>query len=179
MGSDTLSRRNFLFSAAVGASGVAAASLVGCSAATSSASAGAKTSTTDKAAKTEVALKNDIRHIGPYSQVLRANGFIWFSGQIPLDPGTGQIAGADVNTQIAQIFKNIEAELADAGATLDNVVKVTVYLADMDDFSIMNEEYAKHFNEPYPVRSCIQAVRLPIEGARVLIDAISIDPSAQ
>ena len=110
--------------------------------------------------------------IGPYSQAVRAGGFLVVSGQIPLDPDTGALVEGDVAVQTHRVFRNLAAILTAAGSSLDRVVRATVYLADMNDFSAMNEVYATYFTSPAPARSTIQAARLP-KDARVEIDVIA------
>ena len=112
--------------------------------------------------------------IGPYSQGIKAEGAtIYVSGQIPIDPATGEFAGEDIATQTAQCFKNIAAILGEAGASLADVVDVTVLLADIADFAAMNEVYATFFDEPYPARAAFQVVAMP-KGARVEIKATAV-----
>jgi 2-iminobutanoate/2-iminopropanoate deaminase len=111
--------------------------------------------------------------IGPYSQGIRAGQLVFCSGQIPLDPATGQLVGGDIAAQTRQVFANLQAVLTAAGASLDHVVKTTVYLADMNDFAAMNEVYATFFGSPAPARATVQAARLP-RDARVEIDAIAV-----
>ncbi len=110
--------------------------------------------------------------IGPYSQAIRAGSLLFVSGQIPLDPKTGTLVEGDLATQTHRVFQNLEAILAAAGATFDNVVRTTVYLADMNDFPAMNEVYATYFTSPAPARATVQAARLP-KDARVEIDLIA------
>jgi 2-iminobutanoate/2-iminopropanoate deaminase len=110
--------------------------------------------------------------IGPYSQAVRAGGFLFVSGQIPLDPDTGALVEGDVAVQTHRVFRNLAAILTAAGSSLDRVVRATVYLADMNDFSAMNEVYGTYFTAPAPARSTIQAARLP-KDARVEIDVIA------
>jgi 2-iminobutanoate/2-iminopropanoate deaminase len=110
--------------------------------------------------------------IGPYSQAIRAGSLLFVSGQIPLDPDTGKMVEGDLAAQTHRIFKNLGAILAAAGASFDNVVKTTVYLADMNDFPAMNEIYATYFSSPAPARATVQAARLP-RDARVEIDLIA------
>jgi len=113
------------------------------------------------------------RAIGPYSQGVRAGGLLFLSGQIALDPNTMQLVGTDVKQQTRQVLENIRAVLAAAGSSLAHVVKSTVYLADMNDFGPMNEEYGSFFQDRPPARTTIQAVRLP-RGALVEIDVIAL-----
>ena len=110
--------------------------------------------------------------IGPYSQAVTAGSLVFVSGQIPMDPATGEIIDGDVAAQTGRVLQNIEAILAAAGATLDHVVRTTVYLADMNDFAAMNAVYATYFAAPAPARATLQAARLP-KDARVEIDVIA------
>ena len=110
--------------------------------------------------------------IGPYSQAIRAGSLLFVSGQIPLDPETGRIVDGDLAAQTHRVLKNLGAILAAAGASFDNVVRTTVYLADMNDFPAMNEIYATYFSDPAPARATVQAARLP-RDARVEIDLIA------
>lgn len=112
------------------------------------------------------------RPVGPYSQVIKAGGFLFLAGQIPLTPENVMNEG-DVVQQSHQVMKNLQAVLEKAGATLNHVVKTTIFLADLNDFEVVNKVYAEYFQEPYPARSTIQAARLP-KGARLEIDAIAI-----
>ena len=111
--------------------------------------------------------------IGPYSQAIRAGGMIFSSGQIPLDPVTMQMVEGGIAAQTEQVLNNLAQVLQAAGASLQQVVKTTVYLADMNDFAAMNEVYAKFFGETRPARSTVQAARLP-RDARVEIDVIAL-----
>lgn len=109
--------------------------------------------------------------IGPYSQAIRAGEFLFVSGQIPLDPATGAVVEGDVRVQSRRVLENLRAIVAAAGATFAAVVKTTVYLADMNDFPALNEEYAKFFGAPAPARVTVQVARLP-KDVRVEIDAV-------
>jgi 2-iminobutanoate/2-iminopropanoate deaminase len=111
--------------------------------------------------------------IGPYSQAIKTGGIIFCSGQIPIDPATGEFVSDAVAEQTEQVLKNLTAVLAAAGASLGNVVKTTVFLADMNDFVAMNEVYARHFSENKPARATVQAARLP-RDARVEIECIAV-----
>ena len=111
--------------------------------------------------------------IGPYSQAVKTGGMVFCSGQIPIDVATGEFVSNDVAEQTEQVLKNLSAVLEAAGTSLNNVVKTTVFLADMSDFAAMNEIYAKYFNENKPARATVQAARLP-RDARVEIDCIAI-----
>lgn len=111
--------------------------------------------------------------IGPYSQAIRAGGFIFLSGQIPIDPQTGAFVEGGVAEQTEQVLKNLSAVLEAAGASLASVVKTTVFLADMNDFTAMNEVYGRFFVESPPARATVEAARLP-RDARVEIEAIAL-----
>ena len=110
--------------------------------------------------------------IGPYSQAIKANGFVFVSGQIALDPKTGEFTGTTVAEQTMRVLENLKAILEASGAPLNHVVKTTVYLKSMDDFAAMNEVYAKYFTATPPARSTIQAARLP-KDALVEIDVVA------
>ncbi len=111
--------------------------------------------------------------IGPYSQAVRAGGFVFASGQIPLDPKTGQFVEGGVREQTEQVMRNLTAVLEAAGTGLDRVVKTTVFLADMNDFAAMNEVYGQYFVENPPARATVQAARLP-RDARVEIEVVAL-----
>jgi 2-iminobutanoate/2-iminopropanoate deaminase len=113
------------------------------------------------------------RAIGPYSQAVVVGDYVYSSGQIPLDPQTGEFVAGGIAEQTEQVFRNLSEVLKAAGAGLGDVVKTTVYLADMDDFAAMNEVYARSFGENRPARSTVQAARLP-RDARVEIDVIAV-----
>ena len=110
--------------------------------------------------------------IGPYSQAIRAGSLLFVSGQIPIDPATGAMVDGDIAVQTRRVFANLGAILEAAGASFDNVVRTTVYLADMNDFSTVNEIYGTYFASPAPARATVQAARLP-KDARVEIDLIA------
>lgn len=110
--------------------------------------------------------------IGPYSQAIRAGQYLFASGQIPLDPATGQIVPGGVAEQTHQVLKNLGAVLTAAGCTYRQVVKTTVYLADMGEFGAMNEVYGRYFQAPAPARATVQAARLP-RDVRVEIDLVA------
>ena len=111
--------------------------------------------------------------IGPYSQAIKAGGFVFCSGQVALDPRTGQFVAGGVAEQTEQVLKNLSAVLEAAGSSLDQVVKTTVFLADMKEFSEMNEVYARFFSEPPPARATVAAAGLP-RDARVEIEAVAL-----
>ena len=119
-----------------------------------------------------VASESAPKAIGPYSQAIRAGSLLFVSGQIPLDPTTGSIVEGDIATQTRRVFANLQAILEAAGATFDHVVRTTVYLADMNDFAVVNEVYGTYFSSPAPARATVQAARLP-RDARVEIDLIA------
>jgi 2-iminobutanoate/2-iminopropanoate deaminase len=111
--------------------------------------------------------------IGPYSQAVRANGFLFVSGQIPLDPKSQQVVGTTASVQTERVLENVKGILAAAGTALDRVVKVTVFLADMNDFAAMNEVYGRYFEADPPARSTIEASKLP-RNVRVEIEVIAL-----
>jgi len=111
--------------------------------------------------------------IGPYSQAVRAGSLIFLSGQIGLDPGTGEMAGGDVAAQMRQVLKNIAAVLEAGGSGLDRVVKSTIYLRRMSDFPGVNEIYGEVFQPPYPARSTVAVAGLPLD-AEVEMDVVAI-----
>ena len=111
--------------------------------------------------------------IGPYSQAIKVGEQVFLSGQIPIDPTTGEFVSDDVSEQTEQVLRNLSAVLEASGSDLGNVVKTTVFLADMGDFAAMNEVYAKSFGGNKPARSTVQAAGLP-KGARVEIDCIAV-----
>jgi 2-iminobutanoate/2-iminopropanoate deaminase len=111
--------------------------------------------------------------IGPYSQAVVADSVVYTAGQVALDPASGELVGTSVAEQTEQVLKNLAAVLAASGSSLGQVLKTTVYLADMADFAAMNEVYARHFGAHKPARSTVQAAGLP-KGARVEIDAVAI-----
>jgi 2-iminobutanoate/2-iminopropanoate deaminase len=119
-----------------------------------------------------VSTENAPGAIGPYSQAIKTNGIVFCSGQIPIDPKTGEFAANDIAGQTEQVIKNLEAVLKAAGTGLASVVKTTVFLADMNDFAAMNEVYSKYFSEYKPARATVQAARLP-RDARVEIECIA------
>ena len=120
-----------------------------------------------------VETENAPHAIGPYSQAVIAGGFVFASGQIPLDPRTGEFVAGGVAEQTEQVMRNLSAVLEAAGTGLEQVVKTTVFLADMNDFAAMNEVYGKFFAENPPARATVEAARLP-RDARVEIEAIAL-----
>lgn len=110
--------------------------------------------------------------IGPYSQAIEANGLVITSGQLPIDPATGEFAPGGIKEQTRQSLTNAKATLEEAGISLANVMKTTVFLSDMNDFAAMNEVYAEFFNEPFPARSAIAVKTLP-KNALVEVECIA------
>jgi len=110
--------------------------------------------------------------IGPYSQAIIVSDFVFTAGQIPLDPATGELVQGDIRVQAERVLENLKAILDAAGSSLANVVKATVFLADINDFAAVNEVYGRYFTEPYPARSAVQAAALP-KGAQVEIEAVA------
>ena len=110
--------------------------------------------------------------VGPYSQAIVANGFVYTAGQIGTDPKTGTLAEG-FEAQVEQVLKNVAAVLKASGSSMNDVVKTTVFLADMNDFAKMNEIYSKHFKAPFPARSTVQVARLP-RDARVEIETVAL-----
>ena len=110
--------------------------------------------------------------IGPYSQAVRAGQLLFVSGQVPLDPATGQMVEGDIAAQTRRVFDNLAAVLKAGGRSFADVVRTTVFLADMNDFAAVNEVYGTYFTEPYPARATVQVARLP-KDARVEIDVVA------
>ena len=123
--------------------------------------------------KKVIATEHAPKAIGPYSQAIRAGQFVFCSGQIPLDPATGQLVSGSVADQTRRVLENLNAVLEEAGASLGSVVKTTVYLKDMGDFAEMNGAYAEYFKEAAPARATVEVARLPKDVA-VEIDAIAL-----
>jgi len=113
--------------------------------------------------------------IGPYSQAIRAGQLLFLSGQIPLDPASGQLVEGDVTVQTRRVMESLGAVLKTAGLSFDAVVRTTIFLADMNDFAKVNEVYGTYFTTPAPARATVQVAQLP-RGARVEIDAVAIYP---
>jgi len=120
-----------------------------------------------------IATKSAPQAIGPYSQAIRANGFIFTSGQIPIDPSTQQIIAGDVAAQTERVLKNVSAILTVAGSSLEKVIRTTVFLKDMNDFAAMNEVYGRYFTSTPPARSTVEVARLP-KDVSVEIDVIAL-----
>jgi len=111
--------------------------------------------------------------IGPYSQAVEANGFVFVSGQIPLDPLTGDLVNGDIKKQASRVFENIKAILKTSGCTLKNVVKATVFVTDLKNFAAINEVYSQYFQDHKPARSFVEVSALP-KGAQVEIEVIAV-----
>ncbi|KKB35294.1 RidA family protein [Bacillus thermotolerans] len=110
--------------------------------------------------------------IGPYSQGIIVNNMFYSSGQIPLTP-EGELVAGDVREQTHQVFSNLQAVLAEAGASLDTVVKATVFIADMEEFGIINEIYAEYFGDHKPARSCVEVARLP-KDVKIEVEVVAL-----
>ncbi len=123
--------------------------------------------------KTAISTTQAPAAIGPYSQAIEANGTIYVSGQLPINPATGKFAEGGIKELTAQSLTNIKNILAEAGLTMANVVKTSVFLADMADFAEMNEVYAQFFSAPFPARSAVAVKTLP-KGARIEIECIAV-----
>lgn len=110
--------------------------------------------------------------IGPYSQAIEVNGFVYTSGQLPVDPATGEFAPGGIKEQTRQSLTNVKNILEQAGTSMNNVIKTTVFLNDMNDFAAMNEVYAQFFQQPYPARSAVAVEKLP-KDALVEIEVVA------
>lgn len=124
--------------------------------------------------KQEVRTDKAPKAIGPYSQGIVANGFVFVSGQVPFDPATGELVTGPIEDQARQVLKNVAAVLEAAGSSMDRVVKATVFLQDMNDFAKMNAVYGEFFKTPYPARAAVQAARLP-RDVRIEIEVIALE----
>ena len=123
-------------------------------------------------ARTIIKTEKAPQAIGPYSQAVEANGFVFVSGQIPIDPATGELNTGSIEDQARQVLRNVAAVLEAAGSSMDNVVKAGVFLADMNDFARMNAVYGEFFKPPFPARAAVQAARLP-KDVRIEIEVIA------
>ena len=121
--------------------------------------------------RTPISTPNAPQAIGTYSQAMRAGNTVYLSGQIPLDPATGELVAGDMEAQVRRVFENLKAVAAAAGGNLDHAVRVTVYLTDLQHFALVNRVMAEYFSQPYPARAAIGVAALP-KGAAVEIDAI-------
>lgn len=124
-------------------------------------------------AKEIISTDNAPSAIGPYSQAVKANGMVFVSGQIPIDPKTGEFVSDDVAEQTEQVLQNLRNVLEAAGSSMESVIKTTVFVADMNDFGKMNEVYARHFTANFPARATVQAARLP-KDAKVEIECVAL-----
>lgn len=124
-------------------------------------------------AKQAIQTKDAPAAIGTYSQAIRAGNTIYLSGQIPLDPKSMQLVTGDTRAEIARVFDNLAAVASAAGASLESAVRITVYLTDLKNFSLVNEVMAEYFKEPYPARAAIGVAALP-RGAAVEVDAVLV-----
>jgi 2-iminobutanoate/2-iminopropanoate deaminase len=123
--------------------------------------------------KKEIKTDRAPQAIGPYSQAIEANGMVFASGQIAIDPGTGQLKAGPIEEQTRLVLSNLQAVLEAAGSSMENVVKCTVFLQDLNDYSAMNAVYGEHFSAPFPARAAVQVARLP-RDVKVEIEAIAI-----
>lgn len=119
-----------------------------------------------------VSTENAPKALGPYSQAIKAGGFVWCSGQIPIDPAVNAVTAETVEAQTRQAIANLAAVLKAAGVGLDRVVKTTVFISDMNDFAAVNAVYAEMFGETKPARSCVQVARLP-KDVKIEIEAVA------
>lgn len=122
--------------------------------------------------KLKITANNAPAAIGPYSQAIAAGDFIYTSGQIPLNPETGEIAVGGIEAQAKQVLDNLKSVLEAAGVSINAVVKTTVFIKDMNDFTIINNIYAHYFTEPFPARSCVEVARLP-KDVLIEIEAVA------
>mgnify|MGYP000967853223 FL=1 len=122
--------------------------------------------------KETISTKDAPQAIGPYSQAVRFNSLIFVSGQIPIEPETGKILKGNIKEQTRLILKNLSTILAAGGSSLDNVLRTTIYLADLENYSLVNEAYEQYFNDFPPARSTVQVAKLPMD-AQIEIDAIA------
>lgn len=125
--------------------------------------------------RSKVETSNAPAAIGPYSQAIKANGFLFISGQIPIDPATGQLDAVDAVTQTKQVMENLKGILSSQGMTFEDVVKTTIFLTDISDFGRVNDVYASYMLSDAPARSTVQVAALP-RGAKVEIEAIAALP---
>ena len=123
--------------------------------------------------RSQVNTKEAPAAFGPFSQAIKTDGLVFVTGQLPLDPLSGEVVGEDVTVQTHQVLKNLRAILDEAGSSLDQVVKATVFITSMADFDRMNKIYATYFSSPFPARSCIEVAGLA-KGAKVEIEAIAL-----
>lgn len=127
----------------------------------------------DKTRKKSIETANAPKAIGPYSQAVVSNGMVYAAGQIGLDPGTGKLVEGGIEAETEQVLKNLGAVLKASNSDFDNVVKTTIFLADINDFAKVNEIYGRYFKAPFPARSTVQVARLP-RDARVEIEVVAV-----
>jgi len=125
--------------------------------------------------KTEVSTHKAPQAIGPYSQGIKAGGFLFVSGQLPIDPGKGILLDGDISVRAEQVFKNLAAIIDAAGGSMSDVVKITLFLTDMNDFKSVNDIYSKQFKAPFPARSAVQVSALPM-GSNIEAEAFVCIP---
>jgi 2-iminobutanoate/2-iminopropanoate deaminase len=130
----------------------------------------------DERSRSALASADAPRAVGPYSQAIRVGNFVFCSGQIPLDPATGELVAGDFRIQAQRVLANLEAVLRAADAGFDDVVRTTIYLTDLNDFAVLNDVYAQRFREPFPARVTVGVAALP-KGAKIEIDAIAVRAS--
>lgn len=123
--------------------------------------------------RTIIATENAPKAIGPYAQAVQVGNTIYTSGQIPLDPATGEMVGGDITAQARRVFENLRAVIEAAGASFDDVARVGIYLTDLGNFAAVNAVMAEYFREPYPARSTIGVASLP-RGAQVEVDLVLV-----
>jgi len=117
--------------------------------------------------------ENAPKAIGPYSQAVKANGVVYISGQIPIDPASGELVKSGIEAEVRQVMKNLSAIIEASGSSLNKVLKANIYLKDMNDFDVVNKVYGEYFTEHKPARACVQVARLP-KDVSVEIDAVCI-----
>ncbi|NPV44932.1 MAG: RidA family protein [Firmicutes bacterium] len=123
--------------------------------------------------KQAISTKKAPAAVGPYSQAIKAGGFLFVSGQIPINPETGELVTGDIKAQTHQVLKNVKAIIEEAGLTMDDVVKATVFISDMDQFAAVNEVYAQYFGDVPPARACVEVARIPKDvGVEVEVIAV-------
>lgn len=122
-----------------------------------------------------ISANNAPKAVGPYSQAIKIQNLVFTSGQIPIDPATGDIVDGGIENQAKQVLENLNAVLIEAGTGFDSVIKTTVYIKDMNDFVLVNKIYGQYFKEPYPARSCVEVARLP-KDVSIEIEAVAIVP---
>lgn len=120
-----------------------------------------------------ISANNAPKAIGPYSQGIKTQNMVFTSGQIPIDPATGEVVGGGVESQARQALENLKAVLIEAGVGMENVIKTTVFIKDMNEFALVNKIYGEYFKEPYPARSCVEVARLP-KDVSIEIEAVAV-----